>query len=70
MAMCDDVCLRPRWVFNTTMMLVGVGWFFAVVIVLGKRPVTVPIPVAKPGYADGTACGSVWESRSLPQNIL
>src|SRR5258708_36235372 len=36
----------------------------------GETPVPIPNTAVKPLSADGTACASVWESRSLPGNIF
>ena len=33
---------------------------------LGVTPLPIPNREVKPQHADGTACASVWESRSLP----
>jgi hypothetical protein len=33
-----------------------------------ETPGYIPNPEAKPDSADGTACGSVWESRTPPNN--
>ena len=41
-------------------------WFVLVVDGGGGPPGSVPIPVAKPIHADGTAPGGVWESRLPP----
>ena len=35
---------------------------------MGKRPVYIPNPEAKPFSADGTAGGTLWESRTPPNN--
>ena len=45
-------------------------WFVLVVDGGGGPPGSVPIPVAKPIHADGTAPGGVWESRLPPTRIL
>ena len=44
-------------------------WFVLVVDGGGGPPGSVPIPVAKPIHADGTAPGGVWESRLPPTRI-
>ena len=36
----------------------------------GETPGPIPNPEAKPAYADGTALGRVWESRSPPALII
>ena len=48
------------------------GWSRGVtaVIASGKRPVSIPNPVAKLDCADGTALGRVWESRSPPDILV
>ena len=45
-------------------------WFVLVVDGGGGPPGSVPIPVAKPIHADGTAPGGVWESRLPPTRIF
>jgi hypothetical protein len=34
-----------------------------------ETPGYIPNPEAKPDSADGTACGSVWESRTPPNKL-
>ena len=64
--LCDRVCC----VVSGAAPVCGVVlWFVLVVDGGGGPPGSVPIPVAKPIHADGTAPGGVWESRLPPTRI-
>jgi hypothetical protein len=47
-------------------MVVDFVYSVSAVMAVGKRPVTIPNPAAKPTSADGTAPETVWESRTPP----
>src|SRR5699024_6111854 len=64
---------RRLWVLGWCLVSLVGGWVWLVVWLCGGysgrvTPGSVPIPVAKPASADGTALQGVWETRSLPHD--